>query len=458
VTNTRIKWIWSNGFSRQDNESRAARLPPHGYYRQNRLDDAAISAHKEYIEFIDSGEESTMSSVTESEIAEGLRNNEFLLYYQPKSSLITNRIVGAEALARWRRADGTVVPPGAFIPIAERSPLIKDLTMQLLPKLLQDVSDKAMGEDLCVSFNVTARDLEDTVLTKTLLDAVAHGGLPSSAVELEITETQALQGGARMLANVQELADAGVGLAMDDYGIGYSSIDTLSQWPFTSIKLDQGIVSRMLNSHKNATIVRSSIRLGHELGLNVVAEGVEAPEQHDFLVEAGCRVAQGYLVSRPLPLEEFEVFRHNIGNCRGMPIGLVHMAIVDHVQWRRQMVSFAIQRSALPPDSPVRQMEGFPPLALTQCALGKWYIGEGRYFADNPMYQAIDEPHHALHDVGRKIVEHVRAGATLPDMVPLLYELKQVSTTLLRLLEDLEDAGLEALYTAPFQCSMSTRH
>lgn len=396
-----------------------------------------------------------MASVTESEIAEGLRNDEFILYYQPKSSLLTNRIVGAEALARWPRPDGSLVPPGVFIPVAERSTLIKDLTLQLLPKLIDDVTAKRMSEDLCVSFNVTARDLEDSILTKRILDAIVHG-LPSSAVELEITETQALQGGERMLANVQELAEAGVGLSMDDYGTGYSSMDTLSQWPFTSIKLDQGIVGRMLNSPKNATIVRSSIRLGHELGLNVIAEGVEAPEQHDFLVEAGCRVAQGYLVSRPLPLEEFEVFRHNIGTCRGMPIGLVHMAIVDHVQWRRQMVSFAIQRCALPPDSPVRQMAGFPPLSLTQCALGKWYIGEGRYFADNPMYQAIDDPHHALHEVGAKIVDGVRAGATLPDMVPLLYELKQVSTTLLRLLEDLEDAGLEALYTAPSQCSIAT--
>jgi hypothetical protein len=132
-----------------------------------------------------------------------------------------------------------------------------------------------------------------------------------------------------------------------------------------------------------------------------------------------------------------------------MPIGLVHMAIVDHVQWRRQMVSYAIQRSALPPDSPVRQLEDYPPLCLTKCALGKWYVGEGRYFADIPMYQAIDAPHRALHEVGDGIVGKVRSGASLSDMVPLMYELKQVSATLIRLLEDVEDAGLEALYTSP---------
>ncbi|MCC6070333.1 EAL domain-containing protein [Massilia sp. GCM10020059] len=390
-----------------------------------------------------------MATVIESEIVQGLRNGEFILYYQPKASLVTNRIVGAEALARWRRPDALEVPPGVFIPLAERSSLIRQLTLQLLDRLLEDVAGNGLGQGLSVSLNVSARDLEDATLTRTILHALAHRRLATTVLELEITETQALQGGERMLSNVQALAEAGIGLAMDDYGIGYSTMDTLSQWPFTTIKLDQGIVGRMLNSPKNATIVRSSIRLGHELGLSVVAEGVESPEQHDFLVESGCRVAQGYLISRPLPFNEFDVFRHNIGKCHGMPIGLVYMAILDHIQWRRQMVSYAIQRTALPKDSPVRQLDGFPALCLTQCALGKWYNGEGRYFADNPMYQAIDAPHRALHDVGARIVEAVRAGAGLRDMAPLLGGLKQASTRLVCLLEDLEDAGLEALYTAP---------
>lgn len=399
-----------------------------------------------------------MVTITTSEFMQGLRNSEFILHYQPKASLINNRIVGAEALARWQRPDGVLLPPGAFIPIAERSGLINGLTLQLLPKLVEDLAGNSIGTDMCVSFNVTAPDLEDDVLTRQILDYVASGHIPPASLELEITETQAMQAGNRMLRNVEALAEAGVGLAMDDYGVGYSSMDTLSQWPFTSIKLDQGIVSRMLNSAKNATIVRSSIRLGHELGLSVVAEGVEAIAQHDFLVEAGCQIAQGFLVSPPLPLAEFEVFQHNIGKCRGMPIGLVHMAIVDHVQWRRQMSSFAIQRSALPPDSPVRQMDGYPPLCLTKCALGKWYAGDGRYFADTAMYQAIDAPHRSLHDVGGQIVGSIRTGLDLNAIVPLLYELKQVSTTLIRLLEDLEDAGLQSLYTNAHAERASTPH
>jgi EAL domain-containing protein (putative c-di-GMP-specific phosphodiesterase class I) len=386
-----------------------------------------------------------MVTVTKTEFVQGLRDDEFILHYQPKASLISNRIVGAEALVRWRRPNGALLPACAFIPVAERSGLINCLTLQLLPKLVDDIASKGMH----VSLNVTASDLDDDVLTRQILDNVANGRLPPDALELEITETQAMQAGPSMVRNVETLAEAGVGLAMDDYGIGYSSIDTLSLWPFTSIKLDQGIVGRMLNSAKNATIVRSSIRLGHELGLNVVAEGVESAAQYDFLVEAGCQIAQGYLISRPLPLAEFEVFRHRIGKCRGMPIGLVHMAIIDHVQWRRQMVSFAMQTSVLPADAPGRLVEGYPPLCLTKCALGKWYIGDGRYFADTAMYQAVDAPHRSLHDVGSDIVAQIRAGADLDAIAPLLYALKQVSTALIRLLEDLEDAGLQSLYTSP---------
>lgn len=390
-----------------------------------------------------------MGAITKDEITRGIHAGEFLLHYQPKASLVTNHIVGAEALARWRRPDGTLLPPAAFIPVAERSTLINQLTMHLLPKLLDDLAANGLGKDTSVSFNVTARDLEDTTFTDAVLRAIAHHALPSGALELEITESQALQAGDRMRRQMMALAEAGVGLAMDDYGIGYSTMDMLSQWPFTTIKLDQGIVGRMLGSDKNATIVRSSIRLGHELGLNVVAEGIEMSAQYDFLVEAGCKLAQGFLISRPLPPEEFEVFRHNVGRCRGVPIGLVHMAIVDHVQWRRQMVSFALQRSALPPSSPVRHMPGHPPLCMTKCALGKWYIGEGQYFAGTRTYQTIDGPHRALHDIGGRLVGQVRGGANMRDIVPLLYELKQVSTTLIHLLEDLEDAGLEAMYSMP---------
>jgi EAL domain-containing protein (putative c-di-GMP-specific phosphodiesterase class I) len=387
-----------------------------------------------------------MTTITLRDIAEAIAAKEFRLYYQPKYSLITSRIVGAEALVRWHRRDGSVLPPASFIGLAERAGLIKDLTLQLLPQLVGELAHAGLGAGLCVSFNVTAQDFEHDDLTEAVLHAISHQDVPPASLELEITETQALEAGACVLQRIQSLTRAGVGLAMDDYGIGYSSMDTLSQWPFTTIKLDQGIVGRMLDSKKNATIVRSSIRLGHELGLNVVAEGVEAVSQYDFLVEAGCSLIQGFLVSPALPLDDFLSLRRRAADCPGLPIGLVHMAIVDHVQWRRQMASFAIQRANLPWDSAVRQTDGYPELCLTRCALGRWYYDEGRYFATTSMYQALDAPHRALHEVGDAIVAKVRAGASMADIAHLLQSLKIASTSLIALLEDIEDIALQALY------------
>lgn len=356
-----------------------------------------------------------MQSITEVDLADGLLNQEFILHYQPKFSLVTNEIVGAEALARWRRTDGTLLPPSAFIPLAERTGAIKELTLQLLARLVRDLDSAGLDESLRISLNVTAQDFEDDMLTNALLDAIAAGALRPGSLELEITETQALSGGARIQEQLRLLTDTGIGLAMDDYGIGYSSIDTLSQWPFTTIKLDQGMIGRMLASSKDATIVRSSIRLGHELGVNVVAEGVEALVQQDFLAEAGCKLVQGYLVSTPLPLNEFQLFRHSNRKCHRISPGLAHMALIDHVQWRRQMVRYAIRSASLPSSHPIRQSEAHPILCEKNCAFGRWYVDASGYAVATDAYEALAAPHANLHRLGKEVVHGVRSGAALED-------------------------------------------
>lgn len=386
-----------------------------------------------------------MHSFTEADIAQGLSNKEFVLYYQPKVSLISNRVAGAEALARWRRRDGSVATPAAFMPAVQQAGLMKALTLQLLDRLVQDMHD-TLGADLRLSFNVGVDDFEDDVLCTMLLDAIRDRRLLPASLELEIVETQALQASDALLGRVKQLVDAGISLAMDDFGVGYSSIDTLSKLPFSTIKLDQGLIGRMLGSDKDATIVRSSIRLGHELGMEIVAEGVETWAQRDFLIESGCKLMQGYLVSKALPVDTFHRFRAACGNSRNFPVGLVQLAIVDHVQWRRQMVSYAVQRATLPRHSPMRKAEGFPQMSVTHCALGRWYFGDGRHFAATPIYHAIDAPHRELHRIGKTVIDLVRSGATLAELAGSLSTMKAVSTTLIRLLEDLEDAGLQELY------------
>jgi EAL domain-containing protein (putative c-di-GMP-specific phosphodiesterase class I) len=386
-----------------------------------------------------------MLTFTKADIVQGMSNREFVLYYQPKVSLLTNRIVGAEALARWQRPDGSVMAPGTFFPAVERAGLMSRFTLALLPQLLEDIGS-VLGTDLRISFNVSASDFDDDRLGELVLRAIAHDYLPPACLELEITETQALGADDIMLERIRTLVDSGVALSMDDFGIGYSNLDTLSRLPFTTIKLDQGIIGRMLVSRKSATIISSSIRLGHELGMEVIAEGVETLAQQDFLVEAGCKLMQGYLLSPALPLRDFRELRNQLGSGRIVPMGAVHMAIVDHVQWRRQMVSYAIQRASLPPQAPMRQADGHPEMCPTRCALGRWYFGEGSHLSGCPVYDAIDSPHRELHRIGDTIVERVRKGAGLAELESLLSTMRGVSTGMIRLLEDLEDMGLSNLY------------
>jgi hypothetical protein len=264
-------------------------------------------------------------------------------------------------------------------------------------------------------------------------------------IEVEITENDALAGGTRLMHNLRVLEDAGISLTMDDYGVGYSSIDSLSVWPFSTIKLDRGLIGRMLASKKNAKIVQSSIRLAHELDLNVVAEGVESQAQYDFLMDSGCQMVQGFLISKPLPPGEFARFVRNGSSWRAFPLGLVQMAIIDHVQWRRQLVRCLIDHAQLPAGSPRRLHCDYPEQSHTQCNLGRWYYGEGQVFRGHPVFEALDAPHRRLHAVAGRLISEVQAGAGLSCIAGELKALTACSVELVGLLEALEDYGIAQL-------------
>ena len=247
--------------------------------------------------------------LTEAEIIDGMVKDEFVFFYQPKISLITGKVYGAEALIRMVKPDGRIIPPEAYIPVAEQSPLIKEITRHMFQKLVKDLIVLiGLEPHMSISFNASARDFEDDVFTRMVLESLERFKLPAESLQVELTETATLEAGESIKRNILPLREAGIGLAMDDYGKGYSSLDTLSKWPFTTIKLDQGLIGRMFDSDKNLTIVESAIRMAHELGISVVAEGVENYEQYHRLLEAGCTRIQGYWISRPLTFDRYISF------------------------------------------------------------------------------------------------------------------------------------------------------
>jgi EAL domain-containing protein (putative c-di-GMP-specific phosphodiesterase class I) len=184
--------------------------------------------------------------ITSKEIQQGLARHEFSAFYQPKFAVDTAQIAGSEALLRWLRPDGSVVFPAAFIGEAERSSLISEISAYLVDLLMQDMEILQREQFTPVSFNASTHDFKDDTLVRKLLTAIAEHKIEPNQVEVEITEHAALSGQKPVLDNMFRLREAGLGLAMDDYGLAYSSADTLSKWPFSAMKIDQGLIARML--------------------------------------------------------------------------------------------------------------------------------------------------------------------------------------------------------------------
>ena len=235
------------------------------------------------------------------ELRRAIEREELVVHYQPKADLETGRIVGVEVLVRWIHPERGFIPPDAFIGIAERTGLIKPLSRYVLRSAIdQCAAWAAAGLDLHVAVNLTIPDLLDLELPDRIAALLADAGVPADRLELEVTESTILADPFRVRGVIDRLNELGVGFAIDDFGTGYSSLAYLKQLPVQTIKIDRSFVLDMLESESDAAIVRSTIDLARNLGLRVVAEGVETEAMWDALREQGCTLAQGYLISKPV--------------------------------------------------------------------------------------------------------------------------------------------------------------
>jgi diguanylate cyclase (GGDEF)-like protein len=239
------------------------------------------------------------------ELRRAIEGNELVLHFQPKAELETGGIVGVEALVRWQHPDRGFIPPNDFIPIAERTGLIKPLSRYVIVTALRQCSAwRAAGIDLHVAVNLTIPDLLDLELPDLIETQLRESGVRPDQLELEITESTILADPFRVRQVLNRLNEMGLRLAIDDFGTGYSSLAYLRRLPVQAIKIDRSFVMDMCDNPNDATIVRSTIDLGRNLGLEVVAEGVETQEAWDALRAQGCTLAQGYFIGRPMPAEE----------------------------------------------------------------------------------------------------------------------------------------------------------
>ncbi len=242
----------------------------------------------------------------QGELRHALANNELVLHYQPKIDLTSNRVTGVEALVRWQHPRHGLLAPDKFIPLAEQTGLVKALTQYVLASALGQCEQwQRAGLDLTMSVNISAINLQDPEFPDQVAELLKGFTVSPSRLELEVTETAVMAEPVRAVACIKKLSALGLQIAIDDFGTGYSSMSYLKDLLVAKIKIDKSFVKDMAVNHNDAVIVRSTVELGHSLGLKVIAEGVETEAVWDRLKALGCDDAQGYYMGRPLPVDKF---------------------------------------------------------------------------------------------------------------------------------------------------------
>jgi EAL domain-containing protein (putative c-di-GMP-specific phosphodiesterase class I) len=243
-----------------------------------------------------------------SDLREALDRGGLVLHYQPKLDLATLRVDSVEALVRWNHAQRGSVPPDTFIALAEKTGNIRRLTRWVLAAGIAQAQEWALrGHALRVAVNISARDLDDAELPRRIGDLLSLHGVEPHGIVLELTESAVMSEPEAAVGMLKRLADMGIDLAIDDFGVGQSSLAYLRRLPVREIKIDRLFTQRLGEDAGDRTLVRSIVELGHRLGYRVTAEGIETEAALDYLREIGCDHAQGFHIARALAPEAVEL-------------------------------------------------------------------------------------------------------------------------------------------------------
>lgn len=242
-----------------------------------------------------------------SELREGLHQNEFEIYFQPKIDLISDKITQAEALIRWHHPYKGLMPPGLFIPMAEETGHIKKLTFWMLKNAFaQSVQWHKKNIHIKISINLSVKDLLNKALMPYVKEMLERYKTNPDNIIFEITESAFMQDPENALKAILSLRKMGFHFSIDDFGTGYSSMSYLKELPVSELKIDMAFIREIASNERDAQIVKSTIELGHSLEISVVAEGIEDEDSVKLLKSFGCDIGQGYYFAKPLPLKEFE--------------------------------------------------------------------------------------------------------------------------------------------------------
>lgn len=396
--------------------------------------------------------------VTRKALERAMRNDELVLFYQPKVCLLTGDVIGAEALVRWADGKNTVLSPDEFLPLVESSGLLHDLTLQLLDQLVAAIValravaplvTRALPDRLALvpfdtsrafslSINVAPDDLASRTISNHIHALLQAGTISATELQIEITESAVMGNVDRVYDDLVRLKDMGIKILMDDFGTGYSSIDRLSQLPFDSLKLDQGVVKRMGTSRQNLDVVRSAISMARELGMTSVAEGIETEAVYNFLIAHGCEEGQGYYLGRPMSLLDFQGFVATEHDFEGSQIGRVHQAVMNLLRFRKTLVDAAFCSRV--GDGVALQSVADPGLhvEVARTRLGVWYFGIGQRLVHHEVFREIEQPLRLVHASGLEFLHQMEQGKPIGTLDQHLADIDGQINRLVSLLHTLE--------------------
>jgi EAL domain-containing protein (putative c-di-GMP-specific phosphodiesterase class I)/CheY-like chemotaxis protein len=242
----------------------------------------------------------------EHELHRAISGNELVLHYQPKIKLTTGRIIGVEALIRWHHPTLGLLPPARFIPVAERAGLMLPLTHWVLEEAVRQLAEwRRIGLDTTMAVNVPSEILSDISLPDNIETLLNRTGVPAGVLTLEVTEAGAMKDVLTAMDVLTRIRLKGISLAIDDFGTGYSSLIKLHRMPFNELKIDRSFIEAAHADDESRVITETIINMARSLGMDVVAEGVENTEVLDLLIDLGCDTAQGFLLTEPLPADDY---------------------------------------------------------------------------------------------------------------------------------------------------------
>lgn len=385
-----------------------------------------------------------------SSLARALANDEFVFHFQPVISLFTGKICGAESLIRWQQPDGSLIPPGDFIPLAEETGFITEITQEMLPKIVQALNTLNLLDDkLTISFNISAKDIEDEDFLD-YIHACIDGKLdyPQNLC-LEITETSFLNNNPHTYQVLEELDQYGITLVLDDFSAGYTSFSTLTSLPLKAIKIALEITQRAAHSRLDFRLLRHLISTAHQLRLDIVAEGVEDMETHSLILANGCTHAQGFYYSPGIPFNQLISLIKQGPVWSEYPFGLEYLALIDHIDFRRDIIraSLMIYNNR---DQEIREraLARLPEVNEEKCLFGEWYKKVSPHYKNDPNFDKLGERHHKFHKIANKLLDKAHEDVEYKELDQLINDFSKQSKIALEILHDLENERLKD-YFAP---------